>query len=324
MAMPAGASKGLSLFAFFVNSWTGAAQSGQQEPRILDAGYEFTLHQNRVFAAGQPVTLFVYDSSLAVSSRFPTGPELPTELDGFSVVSPPYGPIPIIGIQRTCAGLGSSCPIAVIVQIPYELRANPRIGPFQVRSFAVRREAAPISTGLAFYAYGVNVHVLRSGQILSFRQATADGPGEFAQHADGTWVTADHPAISGELLTMWAVGLELQPDSPRPQTGRRPGPGHVATVGLRHDFGVNLPAQPLGGDGLVDAPATGLISAELEPDRVGVFRIVFRVPHEIPPSVPRCGGPVLSNYTVTLGYPEIQVVGLSSIGGAPLCVDTGV
>jgi hypothetical protein len=166
-------------------------------------------------------------------------------------------------------------------------------------------------------------------------------------HADGTLVTADAPGKAGEVLVIYAFGLGQT--TPAVKTGSAtptPAPvldpasrlGSGRTLELQYDFRPNAePSRPFNVlTGVISptpptAPVILLapVFVGLTPGQVGLYQINVQLPSAFPAAVLPCttlavgtGNPayppafVQSNLTIDIG-------GVSSFDGAPICVQPG-
>lgn len=137
-------------------------------------------------------------------------------------------------------------------------------------------------------------------------------------HADGTLVTADSPAKTGEVVVIYATGLgETNPRVPAGEATPAPAP-RGGSMYLQFNFSPNAGPGPPYGD-----PATlpRSESVGLTPGHVGLYQINVRIPDTIPP-VPPCGPGVArsfrvsSNLTITVSANIFK----NSFDGAAICV----
>ena len=143
-----------------------------------------------------------------------------------------------------------------------------------------------------------------------------------ATHGDGTLVSAEKPAQTGETLTAWAVGLGAT--DPPAVTGQTVPQGRPVVAGLDIDysFRVNaLPVKPQPTVNILIFPNPFAVYAVLVQGFVGLYQINFTVP-AAPVGTPACGSlggfgqglnQVQSNLTVSFG-------GGFSFDGAGICV----
>jgi uncharacterized protein (TIGR03437 family) len=134
-------------------------------------------------------------------------------------------------------------------------------------------------------------------------------------HSDGTLVTASSPAIAGETLVIYAVGLGAT--TPPVPTGQlSPSPAARANSSVDLDFNPN--AAPTKPDYLRPASARQPPAfAGLTPGQVGLYQVNVQIPANLP-AVPACGGtvehPIYSNLTITISS------GYFSYDGVAICV----
>ncbi len=160
------------------------------------------------------------------------------------------------------------------------------------------------------------IHVVRSLDTIVGGQG---GGGVAAVvHADGSYVSADSPAKTGETLSIYAVGLGIT--VPSVMSGA-PSPAVTLstaqqTFRLHYDFQPNsAPSPGLSDDSrLGTLPTPGPLFVGLTPGFVGLYQVNFVVIGPPQGTFP-CGGSVSSNFTITL-------VGPASFDGADICVDT--
>lgn len=183
-----------------------AAASAQ--PAVLGAGYSPPLLIK--VAPGQLVTIFAAGVGAAVSSRVAaTSLPLPYSLAGISVTidelsNPPLlkERVPILAVGKIAGAT------AITVQIPFGLRTSSFISPL-----------VPPPATLTIYENGVaavtvaiaptpdQIHIATTCDA----NLTTPEPGAPCRpviaHADGSFVTPDMPAHTGELLILYAFGL---------------------------------------------------------------------------------------------------------------------
>ncbi len=176
----------------------------------------------------------------------PIGP-LPTSLGGTQVTFNNIA-APISSIGASPAG-----PQSVTVQVPCELQASASV-PVAV---SVSGGSASISVPVKQASPGVFENLLSNNTF----QAVIVRP-------DGSFVTAQNPARRGETVVAFATGLG--PSIPAVPTGELPPPG----ISAMPQYQVVVGMQGGGAQ---------LISAQLSPDRVGVWMVTFVIPQNITP-----------------------------------------
>ncbi len=185
---------------------TFAAASAQ--PVVLGTGYAppFPIK----VAPGQLVTIFAAGVGAAVSSRVAaTSLPLPFSLGGVSVTIDELSDPPLLKEQVPVFAVGKiGTATAVTVQIPFGLRTNSFISPL-----------VPPPATLTIYENGVAAITVPIApttdqiHIATTCDANLTTPVPGAQcrpiisHADGSLVTPDTPAHSGELIILYAFGL---------------------------------------------------------------------------------------------------------------------
>jgi uncharacterized protein (TIGR03437 family) len=205
---------------------------------------------------------------------------------------------------------------ALTVQIPYELAVpSPVIesaAPFTT-TMAVS-ESGTLSKSFLVDPVAINAHILTGCDLLTGQtSSTACDP--TVTHANGSLVSTSVPAIPGETLVLYVVGLGAV--SGHVTTGAAtpaPAPPVVSQIGLAAQYlaqGVLPSAVP-------SAPQTGMRFAGLTPGFVGLYQVNFTVP-EPPPSALSCnaGSGLTSN--LILSMESAQGV----LDRANICVDTG-
>ena len=129
------------------------------------------------------------------------------------------------------------------------------------------------------------------------------------------FVSQYDPAMPGETLSMWAVGLGQGVGTVQAATGQAAPEGVVVEPGIDFQWGKNLKPRmvnwPVGGP----RPADGIVSAGMIPGLVGIYEILFKVPDTVPSDVPPCLADTNSNFTVSIGYSTSE-----PFDGAGICV----
>ncbi len=276
-------------------------------------------------APGQMVTLFVFGLNVTLAHpEYAVSFPLPTTLGGISANvqqgSKSYA-VPILAVQQTAPCMGgqtATCVVtAVTVQVPFELIATGNSG----ASITV---SANGSTSAVFPLQPTvdNIHVLTTcDSVLGASASTSGGCTPIVTHADGTPVSAASPAIPGEIVVIYAVGLG-QTNPPMQSGVQTPNPppiigNSISNLNVQFDFTPNAgPSRPytLGG-GPSSFPPKVATFVGLTPGYAGLYQI--NVPIPSPPAAPPpiCIGNVTSNLTINLG-------GQTSFDGAPICVKT--
>ena len=322
--------------AFFLSPLLLTAQNV-----ITSAGYSSPAPVSA--APGQVITLFVdgVGKSLTQPVRSPDGAS--KTLAGISVTLRQFNEqvVPIIEVRplSTCpAGVlpesKPSCATlaAITVQIPYELVP---LCPLCLRPLVFPPPWLYVTengqTGAAFEINPLadQIHILTSCDTMLSRfpdpppQNTTGLPcAPMVTHADGTLVSADEPAQTGEQLTAWAVGLGYT--DPPAVTGQISLQARLVTARLDIDYSFRanaLPVKPQPTADMLIFPNPFAVYAALAQGFVGLYQINF-TPPAVPLGVPPCAplgtivqgaNEVQSNLTVSFG-------GGFSFDGAGICV----
>ena len=305
---------------------------------ITSAGYSSPAPVSA--APGQVITLFVdgVGKSLTQPVRSPDGAS--KTLAGISVtlrqISEQVVPILEVRPLSTCpAGrLTDSKPAcgtlaAITVQIPYELIP---LCPLCMRPIAFPPPWLYVTengqTGAAFEVNPLadQIHILTSCDTMLSRfgdpppqNTTGLRCGPMVTHADGTLVSVDKPAQTGEELTAWAVGLGYT--DPPAVTGQPAPQARPVTARLDIDYSFRANALPVKPQPTVSFPSPSTVYAALAQGFVGLYQINF-IPPAVPLGVPPCAplgslaqgaNVVQSNLTVSFG-------GGFSFDGGGICV----
>ena len=319
--------KSLSVFvcsALFVGR--GMAQA-EYPAMVVQAGHEYR-PLSPVVAPGELMSLVVHGvgtnlTSIVLANRKP----LPSDLAGISVVlqqSGPFGsvavpiysviPLPACNYQRI-PPFSPACGTAagITVQIPFELWTlgplpfSPRLTIFEN---GVKR--AGIDLGVQWH----NVHIATTGDDVQvqFPELQTGWLAPVIRSLDRQhFVSQSNPALPGETLSMWVVGLGQGVGAIKAETGAPAPDGVVVEPGINYQWGKNLKPRPVNWPSGSPRPSEGIVSAGMIPGQVGIYEIVFKVPDTIPPDVPPCIGDTYTNLTVSIGYQD-------SFDGASICV----
>jgi uncharacterized protein (TIGR03437 family) len=295
---------------------------------VVAAGYDVPPTRISV-APGQVITFFVHGIGLGLSGpvRASSG-QWPTTLGGISAnfVQSGTTPVPLLSVEpiTTCDNPSPGCGsyTAVTLQVPFGIAAtNPGASilggppPFGTVQFV---ENGTVQSGVEVTTYVDQIHLLRYCDLLF---SPRGGCQPVATHSDGTSITILSPATAGEHVVLYAVGLGNV--DPLPSTGIPFAPG-----GKVAPFGVSFDPRP---NALASRPpavsdASGILVPATVPEFVGpvagfvgLYQINVRIP-QLPPGLPGCelngssvATSVQSNMTINLG-------GVASFDGAPVCV----
>ena len=228
-----------------------------QGPTLVGAGYANPTQVQ--VAPGQIATLFVSGLKSVLSQPLrATSLPLPNSLGGISVtvsqLSSPSYPVPLLAVQQmsVCGNAGASPPpsassptpecviTAITVQIPYEIvplqlgsdkSINPNVN-------VVVTENGSDSKTFTITSVTDNFHVLNTcDAFLPTNRISACNA--VVTHGDGTVVTLDSPAKSGEEVVIWAFGLGAT--TPTPKTGQAsPTPAAVLSSFVYFQFDFKL------------------------------------------------------------------------------------
>ena len=280
------------------------------------------------FAPGQIVTLFAVGLNVQLTGpQYATSFPLPASLleyprqwsRGHSRTLYPYWPSNKQTRARAPKGTPRrAAPVtAITVEIPFDLNAN--AGSSSVAGVTVSANGAP-SALFPLQPMTDNIHVLTTcDTVLGSPTTGTSGCAAMVTHPDGSIVSASSPAIPGETVVIYAVGLGQT--NPLMQTGTAtPNPppiigNSISNLGVQFDFNPNAgPSRPytLGG-GPSSFPPKVATFVGLTPGYAGLYQINVPIPSlpSLPPPV--CIGNVVSNLTINLG-------GQTSFDGAPICV----
>jgi uncharacterized protein (TIGR03437 family) len=274
-------------------------------------------------APGELITFYVSDltTTQGITSALEENVPVPAPVLAVSQVS--SCPNVYQNVQSGCGSMS-----AVTVQIPYEL--NPDCGTCSCTACAgttlVIMGNGKAGPQFGFIAVRDRVHILTICDTLlgvppiELPEDTTDLPcAPYVTHGNGVLVSNVRPALPGEELIAWAVGLGQT--SPAATTGQ-PAQAAPAAEAFYLDFNyrVNaLPTKPYTGDPNAMPPQP--VYAGSAPGYVGLYQVNFVVPPAPSNGITQCppGGvtdsQAVSNFTVSIG-------GHSSFDGAGICVET--
>jgi len=305
-------------FIFIVAAVAVSALGQNTSPNtIVGAGYLYPAPIS--VAPGQVITLFAMGVGSTLARPVSAGAgNLPTSLGGISVTIQQGATIaaPILQATPATTLCGPSCVTAITIQIPYELYQVPPNG-----GLTQGIELFVTENGMAGNWKDLNsvpdqVHILTDCDTVIGGSGSWSGrcPWEVT-HANGRLVSTANPALVGEELVAYAVGLGAT--NPTVQTGQpatQPTPT-AETFRLSFNFEANaLPsAPPLSQVN----PAPIPLFTGLTPGYPGLYQINFVVPN-MPAGSRACGSGqgldlVNTNLTVNVG-------GRTSFDGAAICV----
>ena len=320
---------------FFISilclSWPLTGQPGAP-PAVVGAGY--TSPTAIIVAPGQVISFFVQGIGANLTKRvIAASMPWPTSLAGISATFSQVvtSPLPILAVQpingcfdTTQAGCTSRY-VAVTVQIPYRIGVvNPSSAALTLNppGHVVFSENSSIAASVDVIPYVDQVHILRQcdlpmGPDYGFCSPQLPGFQAIA-HADGKRVSYSNPAKAGEHLIVYASGLGYVsnadsylaigyvPDKPEP-----------TAIGIRVSFDPRpnaLASRPAKNDpNTVDPEFAGLI-----PGFIGLYQINVVVP-PLPEGSPRCTPDEFYNRVLT--NLTINIIGITSVDGAGICVD---
>ena len=264
-------------------------------------------------APGQVITLFVRTATRPEAPIVADGANLPTSLGGFSVslaetFSRVLIAVPILSVSpfQTCpAVIPEVCSAwtAITVQIPYELIPNvPRARLPENFATLTVSENGNDGEPIALNPVSDRIHILNSCDTPLNAQSGPCQP--VFLHGDGSAVSSESPAATGETITLRAYGLGYADD--QVVTGAHaPSPAlTVSGVAVDLRFGADAVA---GRPGAAAKPMT----AQLVPGAVGLYEIAFPVPM-VPEGTAACSSDS-NNLTVVIRR-------TASFDGASLCV----
>jgi uncharacterized protein (TIGR03437 family) len=275
---------------------------GQNSAVVTGAGYDPPMLPQG--APGQLITFSISGvgrrlTQSVVADKLP----LPTVLADISISFDDTYLIPLLSAEPLGDGF-----TLVTAQIPYE--ANLGL-PFHGISVL---EAGKVVSSTRFILRENNTHILRFCDIL-FQQRGGACDSWLVYHLNGSPVTADNPARSGENLVLYAVGLGNPSGTVK---SGEPVNGIFTVPGLRMDFTFAPNTFPKNITKVDDRLLSRPVFAGLVPGLVGLYQVNFQVP-AVPPSLPKCDEITKSNLTVTIGLlPTFRSGG--SFDGVGICV----
>ena len=301
---------------------------GQSGPTIVGPAY--TLRPS-FFAPGQVVTIQVTGLKTVLAGPvYASVVPLPHALSGISVTAKQYAvagsasyPAPLSSIVQTdvCGDESPATPTpdclvtSITLQLPFELNAIP-FG-LEVPSVVYRTELVITENGISSRGFGIHMN----GESIHIVTGCGTYRGVCVTHADGSLVTDLSPAIAGETVVIYALGLgQTTPSVATGAATPAPAPTVSLPVYAQLNFSPNAgPTDLLALPWQFTLPASYLPDfAGLTPGQVGLYQINVRIPATIP-ALQACNsaGPFLllsSNLTITIS--GIQ----GSYDAAPICV----
>jgi uncharacterized protein (TIGR03437 family) len=327
---------------------------GQTGPTLIGSGYNLPTALR--LAPGQITTLFVTGLKTVLPSGFveATTVPLPKTLAGISITLSPSidkeSAVPLLSIEQTPLCYGASTPDCLITAITVHMPVNsglviydPNTGtPAPPPVMLVVSENGSPSKAFNVIPVPDKLHVLGDCDdylIGSFKSVPVgyDSPcSAMVTHSDGTLVSATTPALAGETVVVYAVGLG--PTKPVVNSGdATPSNAPIVdrTVFVQFDFHRNAaPSRPYPDASLGDR--LGLTTPQfvgLTPNQIGLYQINIQLPNRFPAvqncdvgltcsgNPIYCGGQIQSNLTINIGGINSSGIGsLASFDGAPICV----
>lgn len=293
----------------------------QSTPIVRGAGYAPPIPL--LLAPGQIVTVYV--SGLAPTltpgqRAYAAKTPLPTTLAGISATMTQFSgptplPIPLLAVSSFAGCQQELCTlIGVTIQVPFELVPN-----FPLCLSCTNGAQIVVSDGtrstppIDISPVPAQVRILRPYDVLTLIPGFDSSVKWAVIHSDGRFVTSSNPALAGEEIVIYAVGLGA-PTSGPPLTLVKsgdvtPSPAPVAAGTLSYDFRINAtPSRTLAA---MSDPYLRFVG--MSPGSVGLYQVNFVVP-PLPPDLLECDNvSVSSNLTVTL-------MGWDSFDGAGICV----
>lgn len=251
--------------------------------QVLTAGYGYPAYTQAAY--GQIMTLFV--PALAAPNATASGFPLQTSLTGVSVSvkAPPTAAsnypslLPMLSVYTVDPAFrdvaGPSPVTEITVQIPTEaactgasctLVLNVQAGGVSGPDFTVVLSQS-------------NLHFLNTCDVLLVSTAlSAAGCRPSVTHADGSYVTADNPAVAGETVVIYALGLgPTTPSVPTGQPAPTPAPvvGNIPQLSVSHwiDLPATMFARYVPDSQLAMPSYAGLVSGY-----AGLYQINVQVP----------------------------------------------
>ena len=294
----------LVLFPLLVQAQTTVIGAGYTTPQPIDA------------SPGQVITIFARVAGKAVADPVMASAPLPTSLGGFSILlrqsflDPMLIPVLSVSDTQSCSQVvPMQCETVsqITVEIPYELMPNiPHVGlPQNFARLEIQYNDSQTSS-LFLNPVPDSIHVLNSCDAAAGTSPTDDCR-PMVTHADGSFVTADHPAHGGETLTMALVGMGL-PLAIVTTGAITPVAAPLDGVSISYDARVN--ASPSRGAPASSSPVS---TVQLRQGSVGIYEIAFAVP-SLAADVGTCSGAVRSNLTVNVSR-------ITSFAGVGICVE---
>ena len=308
----------------FASVFSTALFSGETPSTVVAAGYRMPTPVT--VAPGQVITFFVHGicAGLMEPIRAQTNP-LPTSLAGITVTLKQFNPdrpLPILAIEPVspCADpaqTGCGAYAAITVQLPFEMQAedptNPRGVPVGSAQLVFSEQGA-VASKIDLISVVDQVHLLRTCDIL---YAKRDGACRaVAAHADGSLVSAEHPARAGEEIVLYAFGLGST--MPNPMTGG----AAAAPLPTLRSFTISfdprqnaLASRPQMGK----PPTAAAAFIGLTPKYVGLYQINVIVP-DLPSDALPCYPASRFNAIQIDSNLTINVGGPASFDGIGICV----
>ncbi len=280
---------------------------------VIGAGY--TAPQPVDAAPGQVITIFARVAGKTVADPVTAAPPLPVSLGGFSVtlrqtfLDPASVPILSVADSQSCSQVAPvQCETVsqITIQMPFELMPNiPHVSlPWNFARLEIAYQGSQVGS-VFLNPVPDSIHLLNSCD-----PAAGQGAGSacvpMVMHAGGGFVTAEHPALAGETLTMSVAGMG-QPLAV--VTTGAASPADAALDGVSISFDARENASP---SGLVPTSSFPLSAVALRQGAVGIYDITFQVP-QLPAGVAACSNTVRSNLTVNVSR-------LTSFTGVGICV----
>ena len=324
-----------SLAFWFLLSSLGFAQTANT---VIGMGYSSPVPIT--VAPGQILNLFVQGIGGSLTQRVAaTSLPLPTSLADISVqllqsAAPQSVAVPLLAVRSvsTClngTSLGSAtCGeyTVVTVQVPYELVPNcqavTQVCPSSATPFINIAQLIVSDAGVSGNAIALNplvdqIHIANLCDIDT-SAPLACGSAPVITHADGSLISVSSPAIPGEEIVIYALGLgATNPAVPTGQVTPSPAPLAINLNKVNFEYGANEgPSKgvPLSLTVCSTIPTCPFIPrfAGLTPTSVGLYQINFVIPQSAQ-GIVACGPGITSNLTLT-------IVGLTSFDGAGICV----